>query len=70
MMVDEVPPYCRPREEFHEESNCPNFFYKVEQEQMEMSNFVGYPRYPDYINVVGHIHPISKEKWKQAREYS
>ena len=42
----------------------------MEQEQMEMNNFVGYPRYPDYINVVRHINPISKEKWKQGREYS
>ena len=37
---------------------------------MEMNNFVGYPRYPDYINVVGHVHPISKGKWKKKREYS
>ena len=33
------------------------------------SNFVGYPRYPDYINNVRHVHPISKEKGKQEREY-
>ena len=49
MMVDEVPPYCRHCEEFHEESTCPNFCYIMEQEQIEMSNFVGYPRYLDYI---------------------
>ena len=69
-MVDEVPPYCRPCEEFHEESTCPNFCYIMEQEQNETSNFVGYPRYPDYINNTKNVHPISKEKWKQATEYS
>ena len=37
---------------------------------MEINNFVGYPRYLDYVNAIGHIHPISKEKWKQSREYS
>ena len=52
MMVDEFPPYCRPCEEFHEESTCPKFYYIMEQEQMEMNNFVGCPRYSDYMNVV------------------
>ena len=42
----------------------------MEQEQIETSNFVGYPRYHDYINNVRNVHPISKEKWKQARQYS
>ena len=59
-MVDEVPPYCRPCEEFREESNYPNFGYIMEQEQMETSNFVGYPRYPEYINNTRTVHPISK----------
>ena len=31
-MVEEVPPYCRPYEEFHEESTYPNFCYIMEQE--------------------------------------
>ena len=31
---------------------------------------MGYPRYPEYINNTKNVHPISKEKWKQAREYS
>ena len=31
-MVDEVPPYCKPCEEFHEESTCPNYCYIMEQE--------------------------------------
>ena len=69
-MVDEVPPYYRPCEEFHEESTCPKFCYIMKQEQMEVNNFVGYPRYPDYINNKRHVHPISKEKWKQTREYN
>ena len=42
----------------------------MEQEQIETSNFVGYPRYPEYIYNTKNVHPISKEKWKQAREYS
>ena len=70
MVIDEVPPYCRPCDEFHEESTCPKFCYIVEQEQMEMNNFVGHPRSHDYINNVGHVHHISREKWKQAKDYS
>ena len=69
-MVDEVPPYCRLYEEFHEKSTCPNFCYIMEQEQIETSNFLGYSRYSDYINNVRNVHPISKEKWKQPREYN
>ena len=70
MVIDEVPSYCRPCDEFHKESTCPKFCYIVEQEQMEMNNFVGHPRCHDDINNVGHVHPNSREQWKQAREYS
>ena len=31
---------------------------------------MGYPRYPDYINNTRNVHLISKEKWKQEREYN
>ena len=37
---------------------------------MEMNNFVGHPRGHDYRNNVGQVHHISKEKWKQAKDYS
>ena len=62
MMIDEVPPYCRPCDELHKESTCPKFFYIIEQEQMEMNNFVGHPRGHDYINNVGQVHHFKTKK--------
>ena len=37
---------------------------------MEMNNFVGHTTFHHYINNLGHVHPISREKWKQARDYN
>ena len=42
----------------------------MEHEQMEMNNFVGHPRSHVCINNVGQVHHISKEKWKQAKDYN
>ena len=34
-----------------------------------MNNCVGHPRCHNYINNVGHVHPISREKWKREMDY-
>jgi hypothetical protein len=68
MVMEEVPPFCRACNEFHDESTCPKFNYINEQGPPEVNNFVGYSNQPEYINHVGKTHTLPKDVWKQAKE--
>lgn len=71
MVHDEVPPYCRACEDFHEESTCPIFCQINDQGIPESSNnYVGHFRNQDSINAVGTVYPISNENWKKVKEHS
>jgi hypothetical protein len=67
---EEVPPFCRACEDFHEESTCPVFCQANEQGYPETSNFVGYSRNFDHINNVGKPHTLSMDHWIQMKERS
>ena len=36
----------------------------------ESSDSEEYSREPEYVNTVGHLHPVTTETWSQAREYN
>jgi hypothetical protein len=67
---EEVPPFCRACEDFHEESTCLVFFQVNEQGFPKTSNFVRYSRNSDHINNVGKPHTLSMDHWIQMQERS
>jgi len=70
MVHDEIPPYCRACEDFHEETSCQVFCQINEQGLPETSNYVRHYRNQDSINVIGTIYPVSQDSWKQAKDHS
>jgi hypothetical protein len=65
---EDIPPFCRECQEFHEESTCPNFFQINEQGLPPTNNFVGQSRNFDQISNFGETHPLSMEHWLQMQE--
>ena len=64
-MVQEVIPYCRPCDSLHEESSCYVACRILEQGIPKSGSSEEISSEPKYINVVGHMYPISKEYWKK-----
>jgi ribonuclease HI/transposase InsO family protein len=65
---EDIPPFCRACQEFHEESTCPNFCQINEQGLPPTNNFVGQSRNFDHINNFGETHALSMEHWLQMQE--
>jgi hypothetical protein len=65
---EEIPPFCKACEDFHEESTCLVFFQINEQGFPETSNFVGYSTKSNHINSFGEAHPLSMDYWIQMQE--
>ena len=63
-------PYCRPCDALHEESACYIARQILEQGMPEASQCSIFSSEPKFVNNVGHVHPIPKDAWKEAKEYS
>jgi hypothetical protein len=66
----EIAPFCRACEDFHEESTCPIFCHINEQGMPQRSNFLGNSRNYNHINNSGEAHPLSMDHWIQMQEIS
>jgi hypothetical protein len=53
---EEIPPFCRACEYFHEESTCPIFFQINEQGLPSTNNFLGQSRKSNHVNNFGEAH--------------
>jgi hypothetical protein len=65
---EEIPPFCRACEDFHEESTCPIFCQINEQGLPPTNNFVGQSRSSKHINNFGETHPLSMDYWLKMQE--
>jgi hypothetical protein len=65
---EDIPPFCRACEDFHEESTCPVFCQINEQGLPPTNNFVGQSRSSNHINNFGETHPLSMDHWLQMQE--
>ena len=61
-MVEEVIPWCRPCEEFHQESTCYVANQVMEHGLPEVSNQETNTSEPDHIYMVGQAYPLSPSK--------
>ena len=66
-MVEEVMHYCSPRDALHEESACYIARQILEQDMPETSQSSSFSSEPEFVNNVGHVHPIPKDAWKEAK---
>ena len=60
-MVEEVIPYCRPCEPLHEYSTCYMAYQILVHSLPKSSDSEEYSREPEYVNIVGHLHPVTTE---------
>jgi hypothetical protein len=65
---EDIPPFCRACEDFHEESTCPVFCQINEHGLPPTNNFVGHSRSSNHINNFGETHPLSMDHWLQMQE--
>ena len=61
-MVEEVIPWCRPCEQFHQESTCYVENEVMEHGIIEVSNVETNSSDPDHIYMVGQTYPLSPTK--------
>jgi hypothetical protein len=65
---EDIPPFCRACEDFHEESTCLVFCQINEQGLHPTNNFVGKSRSSNHINNFGETHPLSMDYWLKMQE--
>ena len=61
-MVEEVIPWCRPYEQFHQESTCYVANKVMEHGLLEFSSQETTLSEPDHVYMVGHAYPLSPAK--------
>ena len=69
-MVEEVIPWCRPCEQFHQESTCYVANQVMEHGFPKVSNQETTSREFDHVYMVGQTYPLSNQNWQQATDYS
>ena len=60
-MVEEVMPYCRLCDALHEDSACYIARQILELGMPETSQISSFSSKPEFVNNVGHVHPITKD---------
>jgi hypothetical protein len=70
VLNEDIPPFCRACEDFHEESTCPVFCQINEHGLPPTNNFVGHSRSSNHINNSGETHPLSMDHWLQMDYYA
>ena len=69
-MVEELFPWCRPCEQFHQETSCYVANQVMEHGLPEVSSQETTLSDPDHVYMVGHAYPLSNQHWKQTTDYS
>ena len=69
-MVEAYTPFCRACEDLHEEYSCYYACYVQEHGFPEGCGPKESLSEPEYINYVDDMHDISRESWREAKQYS
>ena len=69
-MVEDAIPFCRPYDQFHQESTRYIANQVMEHGFPETSNQDVLSSEPEFVNMVGQTYPLSNQHWQQAIEYS
>ena len=69
-MVEEVLQWCRPCEQFHQESTCYVANQVMEHGIPEVSSQETTSSDPGHVYMVGQTYPLSNQHWQQATDYS
>ena len=65
-MVEEVIPWCRPCDQFHQKSTCYIANQVIEHGILEVSNQETLLSESDHVYMVGQTYPLSNQHWQQA----
>ena len=69
-LVEEVIPWCRPCDQFHQESTCYIANQVIEHGIPEVNNQETTSSESDHVCMVGQTCPLSNQHWQQAMDYS
>ena len=69
-MVEEVIPWCRPCDHFHQERTCYIANQVIEHGIPKVSNQETTSSESDHVYMVGQTYPLSNQHWQQATDYN